>query len=321
MTNGPAITGVICTHNRERFLERCIESLCKQTLDQNQYEILVVDNGSTDKTKEICEKYSSQKNFRYIFEPVLGLSNARNTGWNNACGDYVGYLDDDAVAADTWFEKALWCFQNIQPIPEWVGGPIDLEWEIPAPEWITEEYWTTLGWLDWGDKERFLTGADERLGGGNSFYLKSVLKKMKGFDTRLGRKKKLLLSGEETQFQHRLKSIGGNLFYHPGILIDHFVAKERIEPAFFYRRYYWGGITDYIMSKTLEKVAHETISQAEDTDEGSQFKRLLSKSVQALGFFVSANEKIQSRIYFSYVIGWLVAVIKYGWRKMDLDTV
>jgi hypothetical protein len=142
---------------------------------------------------------------------------------------------------------------------------------------------------------------------------------MQGFDTRLGRKKKMLLSGEETQFQHRLKSLGGQLFYHPGISIHHFVAKERIEPSFFYRRYYWGGITDYIMSRTLKDISFEAISQ--DQEAGSQVGRLLTKSLQAIGIVTPAEETIRSRIYLAYVLGWLVALVRYGWRKMDLDTV
>ena len=315
----PKITGVICTHNRERFLERCIQSLYEQTLGQKQYEILVVDNGSTDRTKEICNKFIRRSNFRYVFEPVLGLSSARNTGWKNAQGKCVGYLDDDATANNTWFEKALWSFENITPVPEWVGGPIELEWEVDAPDWITDEYRVTLGWLDWGEKERFLTAPGERLGGGNSFYLKSILEKMKGFDTRLGRKKNLLLSGEETQFQHRLKSMGGRLFYHPGVRIYHFVARERTEPSFFYRRYYWGGITDYIMSRTLKNISFDAISQ--DQKAGSQAGRLFINSLKAIGLFSPAEDTIRSRIYLAYVLGWLVAVAKYGWRKMDLGKV
>jgi len=319
MFQQPKITGVICTHNRDRFLGRCIRSLYNQTLDQDLYEILVVDNGSSDQTKEICDTFLDRKNFKYIYEPVLGLSHARNTGWKNARGQYVGYLDDDATAADTWLEKALWCFETISPVPEWVGGPIELEWEVEAPGWILDEYRTTLGWVDWGKRDRFLTGADERLGGGNSFYLRSILETMQGFDTRLGRKKKLLLSGEETQFQHRLKSLGGTLFYHPDILIFHFVAKERTEPAFFYRRYYWGGITDYLISKTLHDVSFDAIDQAQESS--SWAIRLPVNFFKSLGLFVSKGEKIQSRIYLSYVYGWLAAFVKYGLRNKDLDKV
>lgn len=316
MTREPKITGVICTHNREGFLERCILSLCDQTLDQSLYEILVVDNGSTDRTKEICAGFADVPYFRYEYEPVLGLSSARNNGWKNARGQYVGYLDDDATAERTWFEKALWSFENIKPVPEWVGGPIDLEWEVASPDWINDELRVTLGWVDWGAAERILTGPGERLGGGNSFYLKSVLEHMQGFDTRLGRKKTLLLSGEETQFQHRLKSMGGQLFYHPGIKIHHFVSKERTRPDFFYKRYYWGGVTDYIMSRTLKNISYEHIDQ--EQVKGSTAQRLLSNGLKSLGLFVSESQKIQSRIYLAYVFGWLGAFMKYGWRKLEL---
>lgn len=319
MVDLPEITGIICTHNRERYLERCILSLLDQSLEAHRYEILVVDNGSTDSTREICDRFVDRPNFRYVFEPILGLSQARNTGWQKAQGRYVGYIDDDATADRIWFEKALQSFHSFSPEPEWVGGPVQLEWEVPAPGWLTEEYYGALGWVDWGNDPRFLDGADEWLVGCNSLYRRDILQQLNGFDTRLGRKKKMLLSGEEVQFQHRLKAINGRLYYHPGIRIYHFVAKERTEPSFFYRRYYWGGITDYIMSRTLENVAHEIIVQGKE--EGSRIKRLLSKGVQAMGLFTSAEEKIRSRIYLAYVLGWLVAVVKYGWRKMDLDKV
>jgi glycosyltransferase involved in cell wall biosynthesis len=319
MSDLPEISGIICTHNRERYLEKCILSLLDQSLSTNRYEILVIDNGSTDSTKEICDRFIDQPNFRYLFEPILGLSQARNTGWQQARGKYVGYIDDDAVAVRTWFEKALWSFEHINPLPEWVGGPIDLEWEVNAPPWITDDYKVALGWLDWGERERFLLDPPERLGGGNSFYHKVILEKMRGFDTRLGRKKNLLLSGEETQFQHRLKAIGGRLYYHPGIRIHHFVPKERTKPLFFYKRYYWGGITDYLMSKSLQDISFESISQNQEVE--SQATRLLSNSLRAIGLFVDAEKIVQSRIYLSYVLGRLVAVLRYGWRKMDMNEI
>ncbi len=309
----PEITGVICTHNRERFLERCITSLYNQTLDQSNYEVIVVDNGSTDGTRAICDEFTRYSNFRYVHEPILGLSSARNCGWKNASGTYVGYLDDDAWADQTWFEKALWSFNHAKPEPDWVGGPIELEWEVTSPEWITREYWVTLGYVDWGSDPRFLSGPAERLGGGNSFFPRHLLEEMEGFDTRLGRKKNLLLSGEETQLQHRLQARGGKLFYHPGIKIFHFVAKERTEPSFFYRRYYWGGVTDYIMSRTLQGVSFEHIAQSGQP--GSKMSRALANGFNSLGLSRAESKTFQGRIYISYVLGQLAAMLKYGWRS------
>ena len=317
MKHSPIITGIICTHNRERYLKRCIESLLVQSLDSDLYEILVVDNGSTDQTREICDSFQHHPNFSYVFEPEIGLSSARNAGWRHARGSYVGYLDDDATAAKYWFENALSSFENVDPAPDWVGGPIDLEWEVESPAWITPEHWVTLGYIDWGSEARFLTEPAERLGGGNSFYPRSLLEDMQGFDTRLGRKKNLLLSGEETQFQHRLKARNGLLYYHPEVRIYHSVAEERTRPGFFYRRYYWGGITDYLMSKTLQGVEFEHIAQPEY--HGSRLHRLMGNTINALGVFRSQEDIVRSRIYLSYVAGQLVAIVRFGWRRFDLD--
>ena len=82
-------------------------------------------------------------------------------------------------------------------------------------------------------------------------YQKERLNAVGGFDERLGRIGGRLLSGEETQIQKRIEAQGGYLYYHPEISVRHFVPKERSRPGWFYRRYFWGGRTDYIISKTL----------------------------------------------------------------------
>ena len=92
------ISAVVCTHNRAAYLRKALQSLVDQTMAQELYEIIVVDNASTDGTKQVVSEYSGASNLRCLYEPVIGLSRARNTGWGNARGEYVAYLDDDAVA-------------------------------------------------------------------------------------------------------------------------------------------------------------------------------------------------------------------------------
>lgn len=316
MPGQPKISAVVCTYNRERYLRRCILSLFNQTLDEKDFEIIVVDNGSRDATQKVCEEHTHKNNFKYVYEPNIGLSNARNAGWQNAHGSFVGYIDDDATADPGWLETALWCFNNISPVPEWVGGPIELEWETAEPDWITEDHRISLGEVNWGPVARFLTKNNERLGGGNSFYQRSVLNRMKGFDTRLGRKDKLLLSGEETQFQHRLRSDNGRLYYHPGIRIFHFVPKERVKPKYFYHRYYWGGRTDYIIRRTTKSIPYQPIAP-NNSDGTSVMKRLLRNSLSAVGMSFSKGARIHGRIYISYVIGWLLQGIIARFQKLS----
>jgi glycosyltransferase involved in cell wall biosynthesis len=273
----------------------------------------VVDNGSTDSTADTVREFHDDPRIRYVHEPVAGLSRARNTGWQNALGRYVGYIDDDAVAADTWVSSVLAVFHGLSPKASWVGGPIELEWEVPGPVWIDEELRVPLGYVNWGQIPRRLL-KQERLGGGNSVYPKQVLQDLGGFDERLGRGKDNLLSGEETQFQKKVEENGGFLYYHPGVKIYHWVGRERIRPSWFYRRYYWGGITDYFMAQSMignELSATENNPATGGSKEGKRWQRLMASLAQSTGIIASPEKTIQSRVYLSYVFGYLAGMFRW----------
>ena len=314
MGQQPKISAVICTHNRVDCLQYCIDSLRDQTLYPEQYEILVVDNDSTDGTAQLCRRYGDIVNFKYIHEPILGLSQARNRGLLEASGDFVGYIDDDAAAEPQWLEKALESFE-MDPSPDWVGGSVTLVWEDEPPSWLTEYYYGALGWVNWGNMARFLDPATEWLVGCNSIFRRQSLEKFGGFDVRLGRKKKLLLSGEEVQLHHKIRAAGGTFYYNPAVHVHHQVSSERTTPSYFYRRYYWGGVTDYVMTKTLPGMASQIVSGEEPKE--SRLGRLMKHSLRSLGIGTKTEQKIQSRIYLSYVMGQVVAILKYGWRGLE----
>jgi glycosyltransferase involved in cell wall biosynthesis len=313
MDQKPQISAVVCTHNRVNYLQACIESLQHQTLDPARYEILIVDNGSTDGTEKLCTNYQESVNFRYIKEPMLGLSHARNRGLLEATGDFIGYIDDDAAAAPQWLEKALEVFA-LDPVPDWVGGSVTLVWEAPPPPWLTDYYYGALGWVNWGEDARYLDPESEWLVGCNSLFRRATLENYGGFDVRLGRKKNLLLSGEEVQLHHKLRAAGGTFYYHPAVHVHHSVPRERVTPEYFYRRYYWGGVTDYVMTHTLPGTPSQVLS--EET-KGSRLGRLTTHGIQSLGVGVDVNRKIQSRIYLAYAVGYVVAMLKYGWKGVE----
>lgn len=313
MSERIVISAIICTHNRVRYLTPCIESLLSQSLDRNLYEILVIDNGSTDSTRQVVSKYESEGIIRYIYEPILGLSQARNTGWQQARGEYVGYIDDDATADYLWLEKAVESFEQ-NPKPDWVGGAVTLVWEKEPPSWLTQSYYSALGWVDWGEKPRYLESDKEWLVGCNSLFRRNTLELIGGFDVRLGRKENVLLSGEEVQVHHRLKSKGGKFYYHPLVRVNHHVSEERVTEEYFYKRYYWGGITDHLMSRTLKGIPSQIVT--EDGIENSRLKRLLTNFLCSFGILAAEDKAIQSRIYMSYVAGHIVALLRYGWKNV-----
>lgn len=303
----PEITAIVCTRNRADFLDACIESLLAQTLERDRYRILVVDNQSADATPEHCRGYQEKHGIRNVQEGALGLSHARNKGWREADTEFVGFIDDDAVADPGWLEAAMLSFTSTDPAPDWVGGPIDLDSAQPLPSWIDKELQVPLGRVDYGSERREITGA-ERLGGGNSFFRRKLLEEVGGFNPDLGRRGQSLLSAEETELQHRLRARGARLYYHPGVRVSHHVAVERLTPGWFYRRYWWGGYSDVVMARALHDVEYEPVGGA--ASDNGRLTRLVRNACAAVGFARDRAGRIRGRIYLAYVMGSIAGKIK-----------
>ena len=240
------ISAIICTHNGQKVLEKAIQSLIDQTLDKKDYEILVVDNASTDSTCEIVRQYEDQENLRYIFEPNLGLSNARNTGWKEAVGEFVAYLDDDAIACPEWLERILHAFRTVTEAGA-VGGRTNPIWEAPRPLWLPDNMLESLSIINWSDVPIFLND-QQWLVGANISLPKKLLKEIGGFSSELGRKGNCLLSNEENLLIRKIREKGLKIFYHPQILVHHLVPANRLKKGWFIRRYFWQGISDAIFN-------------------------------------------------------------------------
>jgi len=97
-----SISVIIATLNRSELLKDTLDSLTRQSRQPD--EVIVVDNGSTDKTREVVSSFNNRLKIKYVFEEVRGIPYARNTGVRNATGDIIASIDDDCVADEDWLK-------------------------------------------------------------------------------------------------------------------------------------------------------------------------------------------------------------------------
>lgn len=260
------ISAVICTHNRAAYLGRALCSLAAQTLSPARFEVLVVDNASSDETRCIFDLYADLNNWYYFYEAVPGLSAARNTGWENARGKYVVFMDDDAVASPQWLANYLLAFENAPAQTGCIGGRCLPAWEKPRPTWLSESMLTAFSIFHYGDSPLVL-GPQQQLTGCNFAFPLIVLERVGGFREDLGRKGKSLLSNEDVEMREQLDRLGLKSIYHPEIIVEHTIPAERLTKEWFRQRAWWQGISQVRMAQF--NGAHST---------GSRMLSILQKS-------------------------------------------
>jgi glycosyltransferase involved in cell wall biosynthesis len=217
------ITVAICTRNRVGLLEKAVRSVLAQINDNA--EILIVDNGSTDNTAKVAaDLAAADARVKFFREPLTGLSIARNLALQQAAGDWVVFLDDDAVAEPGW----LAAYENFfSRLPNahvaCAGGRVTPYYDAPPPAWL-------------GPNTHHLTGPDERRPftsksspfGCNYAVRRETALAVGGFNPALGRRDRFLGAHEETELAERLRCAGYEIWWLPDARIQHLVIVERL---------------------------------------------------------------------------------------------
>jgi glycosyltransferase involved in cell wall biosynthesis len=245
---GRLISVVICTRNRAEMLGRALTSIAQQKFPRTEYEVLVIDNGSTDHTPEIVRRYVERTDVRYLREERVGLCIARNTGWRAASGRYVAFFDDDAIASPDWLATIRDGFANAPPHVGAIGGPVRPIWEKARPRWLADEISCSLTVIDWGTSVKLIEDlSHEWLVGANMAVPKTLLNDLQGFHPWLDRVGNNLLSSGDIFLQKELMRRGYHCLYHPAMVIGHLVPASRLNQKWFCRRYYWQGVSDAVV--------------------------------------------------------------------------
>jgi cellulose synthase/poly-beta-1,6-N-acetylglucosamine synthase-like glycosyltransferase len=237
----PLVSAIICTHNRSAYLGAAIDSLLAQ--DFQHYEVLVVDNASTDDTRQVVQSRGDAR-LRYLYEPVLGLSVARNRGAAAAQADLLAYLDDDAEASRGWLTALYQAFADAEVAI--AGGKVTLLWppHVLPPRWLSPALASSLGAYDLGDLPQLITQPGLTPRGLNYALRQTFLQQVGGFNPGLGRMGQNLLSNEELHMTQQALQRGLKVLYLPQALVAHRVTPERLKPSWFLRRSWWQGISE-----------------------------------------------------------------------------
>jgi glycosyltransferase involved in cell wall biosynthesis len=240
----PQISAIICTHNRAFYLGAAIDSLLKQEFT-GKFEVIVVDNASTDDTRQVVQARLPHPRLRYIYEPVTGLSVARNTGAKTAQGAILAYLDDDAVASPYWLAVLYAAYQTNQTLAI-AGGRVTLLWPIgfQPPRWLSPGLAGNLGAYDLGSAPLLIDRPGLTPRGLNYSIRRSFLAQVGGFDPNLGRVGTSLLSNEELHMTELALEQGWQVAYLPEAHVAHQVAPERLQRSWFLNRGWWQGISE-----------------------------------------------------------------------------
>jgi glycosyltransferase involved in cell wall biosynthesis len=230
------ITVILCTNNRDQQLAKALESIATQVLPESvAWEVLVVDNNSRDRTREVVDDFCFRhpRRFRYLYEPQPGKSFALNAGIREAQGDVLVFTDDDVTVEPTWLQNLTRALHN----DEWagVGGRTLPERTFSPPRWLSLEGRYALAPLaifDRGPQAHELTEAPF---GNNMAYRKAIVEKYRGFRTDLGpiAGSGNLQRSEDSEFGSRVLAAGERLRYEPLAVLYHAVPQNRIQKEYF----------------------------------------------------------------------------------------
>ncbi len=227
------ITVIIATFNRCRSLQKTLESLLNQKRPDNSrldnYELLVVDNNSTDSTADLVSSFAEKfaGRLKYVSEPKQGKTFALNAGIKAANGTLLAFTDDDVVVDSEWLYQIEKMFAAYPA--DALGGRILPLYPDRAPRWVKDFKDLLSGPIVWHDYGAEIRIYDKRMNpfvGANMAVRKSVFAEMGLFRSDLGAGQGTM--GDDSEFFERLSGAGKKLYYCGGALVRHPVDRARM---------------------------------------------------------------------------------------------
>ena len=231
------VTVGICTWNRAALLREALGSMTQLAIPSGvEWEVLVINNNSTDHTDSVVQEFQGRLPIRCMFEPNAGLSNARNRCVDEAGGEYVLWTDDDVIVDPAWLQEYVRAFRDM-PQAAFFGGPIRPRFEGNPPRWLM------AGWAQVDDAYaiRDLGNTAMRLSRdlpyGANYAVRLAEQRTHRYNPRLGRRAGELIGGEELAVMAAILREGGEGWWLPSACVRHWIPVER-QTTTYLKRYY-----------------------------------------------------------------------------------
>jgi glycosyltransferase involved in cell wall biosynthesis len=236
------VTVAICTRDRCELLERALEALARVEVPNGlRWEVVVVDNGSSDATAGVIARYAALLPLRGLVERPAGLSRARNAAVQAARGAYVLWMDDDVLVERHWLRAYSDAFAR-WPEVAFFGGPIEPLFEGEPVRWLAgalPNVSNAYAAIDLGPESVALDG--DTLPYGANFAVRSVDQRVHRFDPALGRRGARMYAGEEWAIMQALLAEGAQGQWVPAARVRHIIPRDRQSVGYLRRYYFWNG--------------------------------------------------------------------------------
>jgi glycosyltransferase involved in cell wall biosynthesis len=228
---------IICSYNRASYISDALTSLYVQSSGLDNFEVIFVDNNSTDNTKEVYAQWrqtNTNGQFTFISEMQQGASFARNTGAAIAKGEWVCFMDDDAVATTDYVKNIIKHIQD-QPFIVGFGGRIIPKYIPGEPKWMSYYVSSLVGNFDYAPTACAFENGKYPLES-NMIVKKSVYDQIGGFNVNLpGVVGILRIGGEGKELFYKIIALGHTIYYDPSICVHHVVEVKKLTSEYMYR--------------------------------------------------------------------------------------
>jgi len=234
------ISVVLATYNRASSLSTTLQTLFQLVYPADlRWELVVVDNNSSDSTSAVIKAFQVSFPIRYVLETTQGRAAAINAGIAAATGRIVAFTDDDVLLHSNWLTALKQAFDDYECAA--VAGRVIPLWNHPKPDWLEMEDQQAVVNFDLGDDFKEINFAPL---GANSAFRRDVFARYGLFRLDLGvRGEKHTVTCDDTEFGGRLTAAGEKIVYSPNAIVYHPVDPLRTTKKYFLTWYYYNGVS------------------------------------------------------------------------------